>query len=45
MKNPIFVLWLIVAALLTFVAARLIDNAYFYFARGRCARHTPRASS
>jgi branched-chain amino acid transport system permease protein len=32
MKNPIFVLWLIVAALLTFVAARLIDNAYFYFA-------------
>jgi branched-chain amino acid transport system permease protein len=32
MKNSIFVLWLIVAALLTFVAARLIDNAYFYFA-------------
>jgi branched-chain amino acid transport system permease protein len=31
-KNPIFVLWLIVAAMLTFVAARLIDNAYFYFA-------------
>jgi len=31
-KNSIFVLWLIVAALLTFVAARLIDNAYFYFA-------------
>jgi branched-chain amino acid transport system permease protein len=31
-KNPIFVLWLVVAALLTFVAARLIDNAYFYFA-------------
>ncbi len=32
MKNSVFVLWLIVAALLTFVAARLIDNAYFYFA-------------
>ena len=32
MKNPIFVLWLIVAALMTFVAARLVDNAYFYFA-------------
>src|SRR3984885_2708033 len=32
MKNPVFVLWLIVAALLTFVLARLIDNAYFYFA-------------
>ncbi|MGD0433249.1 MAG: branched-chain amino acid ABC transporter permease [Acetobacteraceae bacterium] len=32
MKNPIFVLWLIVAALLTFVCARLVDNAYFYFA-------------
>lgn len=32
MKNPIFVLWLIVAALVTFVIARLIDNAYFYFA-------------
>jgi branched-chain amino acid transport system permease protein len=31
-KNPIFVLWLIVAALLTFVLARVIDNAYFYFA-------------
>jgi branched-chain amino acid transport system permease protein len=31
-KNPVFVLWLIVAALLTFVIARLIDNAYFYFA-------------
>jgi branched-chain amino acid transport system permease protein len=31
-KNPIFVLWLIVAALLTFVFARLVDNAYFYFA-------------
>jgi branched-chain amino acid transport system permease protein len=31
-KNPVFVLWLIVAALLTFVVARLIDNAYFYFA-------------
>ncbi len=32
MKNPVFVLWLIVAAVLTFVIARLIDNAYFYFA-------------
>ena len=32
MKNSIFVLWLIVAALLTFVLARLVDNAYFYFA-------------
>jgi branched-chain amino acid transport system permease protein len=31
-KNPIFVLWLIVAALLTFVLARVVDNAYFYFA-------------
>jgi branched-chain amino acid transport system permease protein len=31
-RNPIFVLWLIVAALLTFVVARLIDNAYVYFA-------------
>jgi branched-chain amino acid transport system permease protein len=31
-KNPIFVLWLIVAALLTFVLARAVDNAYFYFA-------------
>jgi branched-chain amino acid transport system permease protein len=31
-KNPVFVLWLIVAAILTFVIARLIDNAYFYFA-------------
>jgi len=31
-KNPIFVLWLIVAAMLTFVVARLVDNAYFYFA-------------
>jgi branched-chain amino acid transport system permease protein len=31
-KNPIFVLWLIVAALITFVLARLVDNAYFYFA-------------
>jgi branched-chain amino acid transport system permease protein len=26
------VLWLIVAALITFVLARLVDNAYFYFA-------------
>jgi branched-chain amino acid transport system permease protein len=30
-KNPVFVLWLIVAALLTFVLARLVNNAYFYF--------------
>src|SRR3984885_601131 len=32
MKNPVFVLWLIVAAMVTFSLARLIDNAYFYFA-------------
>jgi branched-chain amino acid transport system permease protein len=32
MKNPLFVMWLIVAALLTFVLARLVDNSYFYFA-------------
>ncbi len=32
MRNSIFILWLIVAALLTFVLARLVDNAYFYFA-------------
>jgi branched-chain amino acid transport system permease protein len=31
-RNSIFVLWLIVAALVTFVLARLVDNAYFYFA-------------
>jgi branched-chain amino acid transport system permease protein len=31
-KNSIFVLWLIVAALMTFVLARFVDNAYFYFA-------------
>jgi branched-chain amino acid transport system permease protein len=31
-KNPIFVLWLIVAALLVFVLARVVNNAYFYFA-------------
>jgi branched-chain amino acid transport system permease protein len=31
-KNPVFVLWLIVAALATFGLARLVDNAYFYFA-------------
>jgi branched-chain amino acid transport system permease protein len=31
-RNSIFVLWLIVAALMTFVLARLVDNAYFYFA-------------
>ena len=32
MKNPVFVLWLIFAAALTFGLARLVDNAYFYFA-------------
>ena len=32
MKNPLFILWLIVAAALTFGLARLVDNAYFYFA-------------
>ena len=32
MKNPVFVLWLIVAALLTFGLARLVENPYFYFA-------------
>ena len=32
MKNPVFILCLIVAAMLTYGAARLIDNAYFYFA-------------
>jgi branched-chain amino acid transport system permease protein len=31
-KNPVFVLWLIVAALLTYGLARWVDNAYFYFA-------------
>jgi branched-chain amino acid transport system permease protein len=31
-KNPVFILWLIVAAALTFGLARLVDNAYFYFA-------------
>jgi branched-chain amino acid transport system permease protein len=31
-RNGVFVLWLIVAALMTFVLARLVDNAYFYFA-------------
>ena len=32
MKNPLFILWLFVAALLTYLLARLVDNAYFYFA-------------
>ena len=32
MKNPVFILWLIFAAALTFGLARLVDNAYFYFA-------------
>jgi branched-chain amino acid transport system permease protein len=32
MKNPVFILWLIVAAVLTYGLARLVDNAYFYFA-------------
>jgi branched-chain amino acid transport system permease protein len=31
-KNPVFILWLIVAALVTYGIARLVDNAYFYFA-------------
>jgi branched-chain amino acid transport system permease protein len=32
MRNGVFVLWLIFAAVLTFVGARLIDNAYVFFA-------------
>ena len=32
MKNRTFILWLCVAAVLTFGLARLVDNAYFYFA-------------
>ncbi|MSP01033.1 MAG: branched-chain amino acid ABC transporter permease [Acetobacteraceae bacterium] len=32
MKNPVFILWLIFAAALTYILARLVDNAYFYFA-------------
>ena len=32
MKNPVFILWLIVAAMLTYGLARLVENAYFYFA-------------
>ena len=32
MKNSIFVLWLLVAAMLTIVLAHLVGNAYFYFA-------------
>ena len=32
MKNPLFIFWLFVAALLTYLLARLVDNAYFYFA-------------
>src|SRR6185312_12356787 len=32
MRNSVFVLWLVVAAVSTFVLARLVDNAYFYFA-------------
>ena len=32
MKNPVFILWLIVAAMLTYGLALLVDNAYFYFA-------------
>lgn len=32
MRNPIFFLWLLVAAALTYGAALLIDNAYVYFA-------------
>jgi branched-chain amino acid transport system permease protein len=32
MRNGVFVLWLIFAAVLTFLGARLIDNAYVFFA-------------
>ena len=32
MRNKVFIAWLIVAALLTFGLAKLVDNAYFYFA-------------
>ena len=32
MKNPVFILWLLVAAALTYGLALLVDNAYFYFA-------------
>jgi len=31
-KNPLFIVWLIVAAAVTFAAARLIDNSYAFFA-------------
>jgi branched-chain amino acid transport system permease protein len=31
-RNPIFILWLLVAATATFLAARLINNAYVFFA-------------
>jgi branched-chain amino acid transport system permease protein len=31
-RNPIFFLWLLVVALATFLGARLIDNAYVFFA-------------
>ena len=31
-KNPVFILWLLVAAALTYGLALLVDNAYFYFA-------------
>ena len=32
MKNPVFILWLLAAAVLTFGLALLIGNDYFYFA-------------
>ncbi len=32
MRNPIFILWLLVVATATFLGARLIDNAYVFFA-------------
>ena len=32
MRNPVFIFWLCVAAALTFGAAKLIDNAYVFFA-------------
>ena len=32
MRNPVFILWLCVAAALTFGVAKWIDNAYVYFA-------------
>jgi branched-chain amino acid transport system permease protein len=31
-RNPVFILWLLVVATATFLGARLIDNAYVFFA-------------